>query len=258
MLGLLQPSAGRVEVLGTTPAAAIREGRIGAMLQESGLPVLTTVGELVDLIRELSPHPMARSEVLRRAGLTALARRRVENLSGGEAQRVRFALAIANDPDLLFLHEPTVAMDVESRRAFWTDMQGFAAEGRTILFATHYLEEADQVADRIVVLDRGRIVADGSGASLKSASRGREVRFRLVDPDLQQLGSLAAVTSVRRAGEDIVLVTTDADRTARALLRTDLDVRDLEIAGADLEDAFLALTTSGRATTSPSTTGDLR
>jgi ABC-2 type transport system ATP-binding protein len=150
-------------------------------------------------------------------------------------------MAIAGDPDLLFLDEPTVAMDVETRRAFWSDMRAFAAEGRTILFATHYLEEADQVADRIVVLDHGRVVADGSASTIKAGARSRTVRFRLAAADPAILRGLPAVRSIDVTGDRVVLETTDADATARALLRSDLDVRDLEIAGADLETAFLAL-----------------
>jgi len=246
MLGLLEPSAGDIEVLGQSPQAAVRGGRIGAMLQESGLPVFARVGELVELIRSLSPHPMPADEVLRRAGLTQLASRRTEGLSGGEAQRVRFALAIAGDPELLFLDEPTVAMDVETRRAFWADMRAFAAEGRTILFATHYLEEADQVADRIVVLDRGRVVADGTSAAIKGMAQRRILRFRLAFADREVLARLPGVESVDITGERIVLETTDPDATARALLRTDLDVRDLELGGPDLEEAFLALTGGDR------------
>jgi ABC-2 type transport system ATP-binding protein len=150
-------------------------------------------------------------------------------------------MAIAGDPDLLFLDEPTVAMDVETRRSFWSDMRAFAAEGRTILFATHYLEEADQVADRIVVLDHGRVVADGSAASIKAAASGRTVRFRLASADRASLAGLAGVSGVELNGDRVVLETTDPDATARALLRSDLDIRDLEIGGPDLESAFLAL-----------------
>ena len=149
------------------------------MLQAAGLPVGARVGELVDLARALAPAPLTRDAVLGRAGLVPLAGRRVDTLSGGETQRVRFAMAIAGDPDLVFLDEPTVAMDVESRRAFWDDMRRSAAEGRTVLFATHYLDEADQVADRIVVLDHGRVVADGSPATLKASVREQTVRFVL-------------------------------------------------------------------------------
>jgi ABC-2 type transport system ATP-binding protein len=242
MLGLLQPTSGTVRVLGDEPRLAVRRGLVGAMLQESGLPILTRVGELVELVRGVSLRPMATAEILRRAGLTGLAGRRTESLSGGEAQRVRFALAIAGDPELLFLDEPTVAMDVETRRAFWSGMRAFAAEGRTILFATHYLEEADQVADRIVVLDHGRVVADGSGAEIKAAVSGRTVRFRLAGADRALLAALPGVSGVDVSGDRVTLESADPDATARALLRTDLDVRELEIAGANLESAFLALT----------------
>jgi ABC-2 type transport system ATP-binding protein len=253
MLALLGPTSGAVRVLGDAPAAAVRAGLVGAMLQESGLPIFARVDELVELIRHLSPRPMATVDILRRAGLTDLAERRVETLSGGESQRVRFAMAIAGDPDLLFLDEPTVAMDVESRRAFWSDMRAFAAEGRTILFATHYLEEADQVADRIVVLDRGRIVADGTAASIKGRAATRRIRFRLPAADQPTLAAMPGVHAVEISGERVDLASTDPDATARALLRTDLAIHDLEIAGPDLEAAFLALTGGDRVSTTQET-----
>jgi ABC-2 type transport system ATP-binding protein len=254
MLGLLDPSEGRVRVLDEEPHAAVRSGAIGAMLQESGLPIFARVGELIELVRHLSPRPMPLDEVLARAGLTKLADRATESLSGGETQRVRFAMAIAGDPDLLFLDEPTVAMDVETRRSFWADMRAFAAEGRTILFATHYLEEADQVADRIVVLDRGRIVADGTAASIKNASSRRRVRFRSAVPDRAFLAGLPGAASVDIAGDRVDIVTADSDATARALLRSDVEVHDLEITGPDLEAAFLALTGGDAATTTQEVT----
>ncbi len=242
LLGLLDPSAGHVTVLGRDPRDAIRRGRVGAMLQESGLPNLAKVGELIELVRGVSPRPMPAAEILRRSGLTALSGRRTETLSGGEQQRVRFALAIAGDPDLLFLDEPTVAMDVESRHAFWADMRAFASEGRTILFATHYLEEADQVASRIVVLDRGRIVADGTGAQIKRAGSGRRrITFRADAPDRAAYAALPAVTGVEIRGDGAVLETSDSDVTARALFLAGLSIRDIEISGPDLETAFLDL-----------------
>jgi len=246
MLGLIEPDNGTVQVLGQDARTAVRGGRVGAMLQESGLPILTRVGELVELIRRLSPRPMPADEIVRRAGLAGLVERRTESLSGGEAQRVRFAMAIAGDPDLLFLDEPTVAMDVETRRAFWADMRAFAAEGRTILFATHYLEEADQVADRIVVLDDGRIVADGSAAQIKAGARTRRVRFQLAQADPASLRGLPGVRQADVAGDQVTLETTDSDATARALFTSGLAVRDLEIAGPDLETAFLALVGTAR------------
>ena len=246
MLGLIEPDGGTVQVLGQEARAAVRGGRVGAMLQESGLPILTRVGELVELIRRLSPRPMPADEIVRRAGLTGLLERRTESLSGGEAQRVRFAMAIAGDPDLLFLDEPTVAMDVETRRAFWADMRAFAAEGRTIVFATHYLEEADQVADRIVVLDHGRIVADGSAGELKAGARTRSVRFQLAEADPASLRGLPGVRQADVAGDRVTLESTDSDATTRALFASGLAVRDLEIAGPDLETAFLALVGTDR------------
>jgi ABC-2 type transport system ATP-binding protein len=242
LLGLLDPTAGHVTVLDRDPRDAIRRGRVGAMLQESGLPNLAKVGELIELVRGLSPRPMPTAEILRRSALTALAGRRTETLSGGEQQRVRFALAIAGDPDLLFLDEPTVAMDVESRHAFWADMRAFADEGRTILFATHYLEEADQVASRIVVLDRGRIVADGSAAEIKRAGSGRRrITFRAGAPDRAAYAALPAVSHVEIRGNGVVLDTNDSDATARALFLTGFPIRDVEISGPDLESAFLDL-----------------
>ena len=180
-----------------------------------------------------------------------LAGRRVDTLSGGETQRVRFAMAIAGDPDLVFLDEPTVAMDVESRRAFWDDMRRSAAEGRTVLFATHYLDEADQVADRIVVLDHGRVVADGSPATLKASVREQTVRFVLggeagaAEP---RFASLPGVDAVTRHGDTIALTTRDADETVRAIVAAGVAFRHLEVAGADMDAAFLALTSSAAST----------
>jgi ABC-2 type transport system ATP-binding protein len=244
LLGLLETTTGTVRTLGLTPAAAVASGRVGSMLQGAGLPSNARVGELVDFARRLYPQPLPRATIVERAGLTALTGRSVETLSGGEAQRVRFAIAIAGDPDLVFLDEPTVAMDVETRRAFWADMRRSAGEGRTILFATHYLEEADQVADRVVVLDRGHIVADGSSRSIRARIHGRTVRFDSVEPDETSLATLPGVTAVDIRGATVSLATTDADATVAALVTRRVPIRDLEVTGADLEDAFVALTSA--------------
>ena len=241
MLGLVTPDAGEVRTLGQEPRVAIESGRVGSMLQTAGLPIGARVAELVEFTGALYPHPLTSAETLERAGLAGLATRRVESLSGGEAQRVRFALAIAGDPDLIFLDEPTMAMDVESRRAFWADMRRFAAQGRTVLFATHYLEEADQVADRIVVLDRGRIIADGTGASIKARVVDRTVQFTLPDADPTMLRTIDAVTSVDIRGAGVTLQTDDADATVRAMAGRHIPFRDLEVVGADLERAFIKL-----------------
>jgi ABC-2 type transport system ATP-binding protein len=245
MLGLLEPSGGAARTLGLAPRDAVRSGRVGAMLQAATLPAGARVGELVDLARALYPAPSSRKTILDRAGLTALVDRRADTLSGGEAQRVRFALAIAGDPDLVFLDEPTVAMDVEGRRDFWADMRRAATEGRTVLFATHYLDEADQVADRIVVLDHGRVVADGSPSALKAGVAERTVRFAwpASGPAADvRLGRLPGVQSVSRRGETVSLVCRDADDTVRALVAAGIDFHHLEVTGADLDAAFLALT----------------
>jgi ABC-2 type transport system ATP-binding protein len=243
MLGLLEPTAGTVTILGQAPRAAVAAGRIGSMLQDAGLPTNVRVGELISFARRLYPNPLGVDAILRRAGLGELADRPVDRLSGGEGQRLRFAIAIAGDPDLVFLDEPTVAMDVETRRAFWADMRRSAAEGRTILFATHYLEEADQVADRVIVLDHGRVVADGTGRSLRSRIAGRTVSFDTPMAEAASLAGLPGVTDVDIRGDAVRLSTTDADATVRALFASDMTIHDLEVTGADLEDAFIALTT---------------
>jgi ABC-2 type transport system ATP-binding protein len=247
LLGLERPDSGRVAVLGGGPERAVAAGRVAAMLQEGGLPPGATVAELVDFVRQLYPRPLPLSEVLELAGLTELARRRNERLSGGQAQRVRFALAIAGDPELAFLDEPTTGMDVEARHAFWERMRAFAAEGRTVLFATHYLEEADAVADRVLVLQRGRVVADGPVTAIKARSSRRTVRCTLPGADPGALGGLPGVTEVSRHGDSVRLATTDADATVRALFASGLEVRDLEVSGGGLEEAFLALTRSSSA-----------
>ena len=249
MLGLLEPTSGTVSTLGMTPGQAVGSGRIGSMLQATGLPTNVRVGELVEFARRLYPNPLSQAAILERAGLTALTGRSADRLSGGESQRLRFAIGIAGDPDLVFLDEPTVAMDVETRRAFWADMRRSAADGRTILFATHYLDEADQVADRIVVLHHGRIVADGTGRAIRGRIATRTIRFDLAGADPVRLASLAGVTDVDIRLDSVRLASTDADRTVRELVLADLPIHDLEVTGADLEDAFVALTSDGADTT---------
>ena len=242
LLGLRRPDSGQVLVFEGSPEAARATGRVGAMLQSGGLLPGVTVGELVDMVRRLYPRPLPLAEVLARAGLADLARRRVDRLSGGQAQRVRFALAIAGNPELFFLDEPTVAMDVESRQVFWHGVRAFAAEGRTILFATHYLEEADAVADRVIVLQRGRVVAAGPVEAIKSAVRLRSVRFTLPGVELATLRALPGVQDGERHGDTVQLRTADTDATVRALYAGGFPLRDLEVTGADLEEAFLSLT----------------
>ncbi|MEU8379057.1 ABC transporter ATP-binding protein, partial [Streptosporangium sp. NPDC048865] len=229
--------------VGGPPGEAVARGDIGAMLQTGDLIPELSVRELVDFVRRLYPAPLGLDEILRMADLADLARRRAGTLSGGQAQRVRFALAVAGAPRLLVLDEPTAAMDVESRLRFWKSMRDYAAGGRTVLFATHYLEEADENSDRVVVIARGRIVADGTADQIKAGSGGRVVRFVLGGQTVVGLDALPGVTAVEVSGDVATLRTADPDATVAALYRgTSLEIRDLRIAGADLEDAFLALT----------------
>jgi ABC-2 type transport system ATP-binding protein len=242
LLGLRKPETGTVTVLGFTPRDAVATGNVGALLQSAGLPQGAKVREVVQLVGRLSPHPAPLNELLKKAGLESIAERRVDGLSGGQAQRVRYALAIAGNPKVLFLDEPTVGMDVETQRDFWRDMREHAAAGRTILFATHYLHEAESVSDRVVVLRSGRVVADGSPSAIKAATGRKSVRFSLPAADVAMLRTLAGVEDVETHGATVVLATKDADATVVSLVRSGLAFRDIEVAGADLEEAFLALT----------------
>jgi ABC-2 type transport system ATP-binding protein len=173
LLGLLAPDEGDTRLFGGPPADAVARGLVGAMLQEAGLPHGATVAELVELIRGMYPDPLALEEALRISDLTAVARRQVQRLSGGQRQRLRVAMALAGNPDLLVLDEPTASLDVQARRSFWARARASVSEGRTLVFATHRLEEADAVADRVVVISRGRLVADGAPDEVKARAAGR-------------------------------------------------------------------------------------
>ncbi len=242
LLGLRRADSGVATVLGGEPRRAVEEGYVGALMQTSGLPPGLRVREVVDLGRRLSPRPSALDEVMAKAGLNSIADRFVEGLSGGQAQRVRYALAIAGSADLLFLDEPTVGMDVETQHSFWKDIREHAAAGRTVLFATHYLHEAEAVADRIVVLRTGRVVADGTPSAIKTAAGRKHVRFTLAGADGEHLRYLPGVQEVDVHGENVNLATTDADATVTALVQDRVAFRDIEVTGADIEEAFLALT----------------
>ena len=243
LLGLTNPDAGRVSVLGGSPRQAVQAGRVGAMLQTAGQLIRDlSVRELIEMMASLYPRPLNVDEVLELAGLTDAARQRTQKLSGGQTQRVRFAVALVSDPDLLVLDEPTVAMDVEGRRAFWATMRGFAGRGKTILFATHYLEEADTNADRAVLMAHGQIVADGATTEIKARVGTRTIRATLPDVDAARLRALPGVIGADRHGDAIRLSCTDSDRAIRALLQAHPGVRDLEITGSALEDAFVELT----------------
>ena len=245
LLGLTRPDAGSVSVFDRTPEAAVDAGAVGAMLQTGSLIRDLTVRELITMMASLYREPMPVEEVLALSGLGVIADRRTQKLSGGETQRTRFAVALVSDPELLILGEPTVAMDVESRHAFWTSMRAFAERGRTVLFATHYLEEADDYADRAVLMAHGRVVADGPPTEIKAMVGSRSIRATLPDVPVDELTGLPGVTRADRRGEAIVLTCSDSDAAIRALLTRYPAARDLEISGAGLEEAFLMLTGDG-------------
>jgi ABC-2 type transport system ATP-binding protein len=242
ILGLARPDAGTVSVFGQEPAAVIQAGSVGAMLQSGSLLRDLTVRELVQMMAALFPRPLDVDEILDLTGTAGIAGQRTQRLSGGQAQRVRFALALVPDPELLVLDEPTVGMDVETRRTFWSTMRDFAARGRTVLFATHYLEEADAYADRIVLMARGSIVADGPPTEIKAMVGSRTIRATLPNVPAGELERLPGVTRAELHGDAVTLVCSDSDRAVRALLERFPTARDLEITGADLEQAFLQLT----------------
>lgn len=251
LLGLREPDRGSVTLFGGAPRAAIAAGRVGAMLQSGGLMADVKVRELVELACDVHPRGRAVREVLADAGITDLAERRVDKLSGGQEQRVRFALAIAGANDLIVLDEPTTGMDVSVRRSFWASMRAQADAGRTVLFATHYLEEADSIADRVLVLHRGRLIADGTSAEIKAKAGARRITFELHDADgpfdesvLRGLpGVLALDVSARVPGVRTVRIrTADADAGVAGLYRAGLYPRGLEVTGLGLEQAFLTIT----------------
>lgn len=246
MLGLLTPDAGTVQIFGDSPASAVTGGKIGAMLQEAGFVPNATVGELIELCRALYPSPLPTREILAAADLTDIAKQRLDKLSGGQSQRVRFAFALAGNPDLLILDEPTAAMDVASRQAFWAAMRRMTDKGKTVLFATHYLEEADDFADRVIVLAGGRIIADGSGAEIKKVAGGRTVSFDLEGASGDGFADLPGVTSAEVRGDRVRLRCDDSDATVRALVHSGHAFGNLEIESAGLEAAFLTLTSAGK------------
>jgi ABC-2 type transport system ATP-binding protein len=242
VLGLTKPDSGSVSLFGMPPAEAVAKGSVGGMLQTGELVQYLTVREAVTMVASVYPHPLRVDDVLRLTGAAAFADQRTNSLSGGQTQRVRFAIALIGDPDLLLLDEPTAAIDVEGRHEFWAAMRTIAAQGKTIIFATHYLEEADAFADRIVLLARGRIVADGPATEIKAKVSGRTIRATLPGASAAQLAALPGVTNAELHGDAVALSCGDSDSALRALLVQFPSVHDIEVLGAGIEEAFLALT----------------
>jgi ABC-2 type transport system ATP-binding protein len=242
VLGLTRPDSGSVALFGMSPAQAVAAGVVGGMLQTGSLIEQLSVRELVTMVASLYPRPLGVDEVLRLTGAAEFADRQSTRLSGGQTARVRFAIALVANPDLLLLDEPTAAMDVEARREFWASTRAVAARGKTVIFATHYLEEADAFADRIVLLARGEVVADGPATEIKAKVGGRTIRATLPDAGVAQLAALPGVTNAERHGDAVILACGDSDAALRALLGRFPAARDIEVRGSGLEEAFLALT----------------
>ena len=256
MLGLIKPDRGTVSIFGVPPARPAA-GRVGAMPQTGSLLDHLRVREIVALMASYYPHPLPVRDVLQTTGADEFARRWTTKLSGGQAQRVRFAAAIVGDPDLLVLDEPTAGLDVQGRHDFWQAMRAMTEQGKTVLFATHYLEEADAYADRIVLLARGQIVADGPATEIKAQAGSRTIRATLPEATVAALSALPGVRKAERHGDAVVLSCTDADAALPALLAAFPAVRDTEVSGDSLEEAFLELTADDRTSAPDDTPGEM-
>jgi len=241
LLGLISPNAGSVRVLGRDPRDSDARIRIGAMLQISRVPEMLKVREHIDLFRSYYPHPLPMAEIVKAAKLEGIENKLFSELSGGQKQRTLFALALCGNPDLIFLDEPTVGMDIESRRALWDQIRALSAAGKTVLLTTHYLEEADMLASRVVVINKGKVVCEGTPAEIKHQVSGRRIRcITQLDPDY--LRTLPSVSDVQQDREAVVVLAEHPESVVREMLLRDETLHGLEVSAAALEDAFLALT----------------
>src|SRR5438445_2282471 len=242
MLGLRNPSSGGARLFGMDPKNLKARSRVGVMLQESGVPGMLRVSEIVDLFRSYYPAPLPTSEAIAMAGLEEKAHSLVKDLSGGQHQRLYLALAVCGNPDALFLDEPTVGMDVEGRRRFLDEVGELAAKGRTVVLTTHYLEEADQLAKRIIVINHGRVIADSSPAAIKAHVAGKRITFSTTAPPEESQLTGLRLSSRQIEDHRVRLLTNEPEEVLRELFRRGVEIQNLEVAGADLEEAFLAMT----------------
>ena len=241
LLGLLQPNAGKVRVLGGDPTNPENRMRTGAMLQVGRVPETLRVREHIDLFSSYYQNPMSAAAVLAAAGLANLSERKFGELSGGQRQRVLFALAICGNPDLLFLDEPTVGLDVEARHMLWEEIRRLVDRGKTVLLTTHYLQEADALADRVAVINKGEIIAEGTPAEIKAQTAGKRIRC-ITSLTIDTLRGIPGITEVKEDREAFELHTPEAEPVLRELLVRDASLSGLEVSAAGLEEAFLALT----------------
>jgi ABC-2 type transport system ATP-binding protein len=242
MLGLRRPTTGTAKLFGMSPEDRRARSRCGVMLQESGLLGQLRVRELVDLFGSYYPHPMTPDRAIAMAGLEDQAKVQASKLSGGQRQRLYFALAVCGDPEAIFLDEPTVGMDVEARRAFLDVIRKFAASGKTIVLTTHYLEEADELAERIVVFDQGRVIADASPSEIKSQVAGKRISFATATPVPDAYLAGLDVASMDSEADRVRILTSTPEEVLWRLHQCGVEIRDLEVSGVNLEDAFVSLT----------------
>jgi ABC-2 type transport system ATP-binding protein len=248
MLGLAQPTSGTARLLGLDPRDNLARQRVGVMLQVSKVPETLRVVEHIHLFSSYYPSPLPASEIIAAAGLAGLEHRAFGKLSGGQRQRLLFALAICGDPDFLVLDEPTVGLDVEARRGFWSEMRRLVSRGRSLLLTTHYIEEAEALADRIVILQGGRIIADGSPTEIKARVAGRHIRC-VTTLNAGQVAMIPGVRGVRQDKQTTVVLAAEVEPVVRELLARDSSLAELEITRSNLEDAFLELTMAEPAAT---------
>jgi len=241
LLGLARPNAGTVRVFGGDPRNPQNRMRTGAMLQVGRVPETLRVGEHIDLFSSYYSQPLPLAEIVKAAGLQGLEKRPFGELSGGQRQRLLFALAICGDPDLLFLDEPTVGLDVESRRALWDEIRKLVDRGKTVLLTTHYLQEADALADRVVVINQGNIVAQGTPAQIKAQTAGKRIRC-VTRLSLESVLRLPGVVEAHQDRDALEIQTAEAEPVLRELLARDSSLSGIEVTTAGLEEAFLALT----------------
>jgi ABC-2 type transport system ATP-binding protein len=243
LLGLIAATAGNVRVLGGNPRENRVRRHIGAMLQVARVPETLRVREHIDLFRSYYPNPLPLTEIVDRAQLEQIQDKFFGDLSGGQKQRVLFALALCGNPEMIFLDEPTVGLDIQSRRGLWQQIRQLAARGKTVLLTTHYLEEADALADRIVVINKGNIIAEGTPAEIKQLAAGKRIRCN-TSLSIEAVRVLADVISVEQDRDAIVIRTSQPEAVIRQLMMLDPSLSGLEVTSAGLEDAFLALTES--------------
>ena len=241
LLGLSKPSSGTARIFGGDPRVASTRARLGAMLQVASVPKTLRVREHIDLFRSYYPQPLPFAEIVRIAQLEGIEDRLFQELSGGQRQRLLFGLAMCGDPEIVFLDEPTVGLDIEARRGLWEQIRSLAARGKTVLLTTHYLEEADALAHRIIVINKGKVVSEGTPSEIKSRTASRRIRCR-TRLSVTQLWELCGVVKVEQAGGTTCVTVGHAESVLRRMLELDSELSDLEVVSPGLEDAFLALT----------------